>query len=148
VPNQLISQRNGDCGPTVAAVRPGGVEVPGDGVDNDCDGFDAARVTASPQPPDPGRNITITVTGATPGARVYFLKSNAGPGRGPCPPALNGTCAGLRAPSLLAVRTADATGRASTTLFAPNPYSNAWNLWFQAFIEGAPAVATNVFEEL
>jgi hypothetical protein len=77
-----------------------------------------------------------------------FIKSNAGPGRGPCPPALNGTCAGLRAPSLLAVRTADATGRASTTLFAPNPYSNAWNLWFQAFIEGAPAVATNVFEEL
>lgn len=43
----------GDCDDSNAAIHPGAVDVPGDGIDQDCDGVDAIEAAPLPRPPRP-----------------------------------------------------------------------------------------------
>ncbi len=60
-----------------------------------------------------GRSMSVTVTHAPPGQRVFLLTSTAGLGEGPCDASLDGLCADVLSPTLGATLRADATGTAT-----------------------------------
>lgn len=67
-----------------------------------------------------GQPADLTVTGANPAERVYFIYSTAGTGSGPCPPALGGLCLDLRLPVMqLGSAVADGGGTAVITIEIP-----------------------------
>ncbi len=67
-----------------------------------------------------GQPADLTVTGANPAERVYFIYSTAGTGSGPCPPALGGLCLDLRLPVMqLGSAVADGGGTAIMTIEIP-----------------------------
>jgi hypothetical protein len=76
--------RGGDCDDDDEAVSPGAVDVPGDGVDQDCDGEDG------PRPPDTG---TTSGPGGSGGTGTGGGSGSAGTGRGDRapPPSVAGT---------------------------------------------------------
>jgi hypothetical protein len=54
-----------DCDDSLASVNPGAEEIPGDGLDQDCDGIDpaAADDTATPSDDDGAVEVTVTLEG-------------------------------------------------------------------------------------
>ncbi len=77
-------------------------------------------LTLSHTPFVPGAVAQVVAAGAAPGQLVNFAVSVAGPGAGPCPGALRGTCLGLQAPVRpLGSVTAGADGRAVLALWVP-----------------------------
>lgn len=92
----------------------------------------------------PGRDLTLTVSGATPRTTIRLV-SGTGPGAGPCLPVLGGGCLGVAGAALVGGKRADATGAATWTfpiaLTAPIGLSRAW----QAVVEvGGQAATTAV----
>ncbi|MCB9688211.1 MAG: hypothetical protein H6738_17500 [Alphaproteobacteria bacterium] len=87
-----------------------------------------------------GQNVDFTITGATPGVRVYLIAS-AQTGNGPCPQALGGLCVDLVNPVLLGSVTASASGSA----LLPRTVAAGTTLgdyWFQVVQVGpSPAVS-------
>lgn len=98
----------------------------------------------------PGQPLTLTVHGAVPGASVAFAASTQGPGSGPCPPQLRGSCLGVAAPAvLLGARFADASGVATLTVTAPASLPGGASPAFQAAQapqHGAPSELSNVVQ--
>lgn len=119
---------SGDCRPQNPAWHPGALDVPGDGVDADCDGLDTFHLTITPSPAAAGQQVTLEVRGAVPGRTVWLARSGGGPGAGPCPAALAGACVGMTGASVAAAVPADAAGRVTRTFAAPS----ASPLWVQA----------------
>jgi hypothetical protein len=105
--------RLGDCDDAAAAVFPGALDRL-DGVDADCDGGEGLRVEL-PDVLGAGGTIRVETAGGEPGVRTAVLVSTAGPGDGPCPPALGGACLGLLRASVQAV---DAQGGRSPVVAA------------------------------
>lgn len=96
--------------------------------------------------PVQGSAVTLEVLNAPPGATVAFAGSLAGPGSGPCPPALGGVCVGLTSPILLGTASASAGGRATLAVTVPAgvPLGDAWA---QAFVvAGAASQATEIVQ--
>lgn len=89
-----------------------------------------------------GQPSTIEVSGAAPGEQVGVVASLAGPGVGPCPPALGGLCLGVSSPIPVGVATADAFGVARITTTPPACAPLGTPLWLQA------GVARGVLSEL
>ncbi|MCB9698700.1 MAG: putative metal-binding motif-containing protein [Alphaproteobacteria bacterium] len=106
-----------DCADHDPARHPGALDVCGSGVDEDCSGVaDDQPNLSDPTPGTAGVLNAAEVTCATPGSTValawaWSLGSSPIPG---CP-----TMSSLDQPTLLAVRAADGTGRASFTGLAP-----------------------------
>ncbi|MCB9682152.1 MAG: putative metal-binding motif-containing protein [Alphaproteobacteria bacterium] len=109
----------GDCDDSEALASPDGLEIPGDGIDNDCVDGDAPLMTL--QGPLPGAAGTVNgliADNASPGGRIAFVVGGANgmvhvPG---CP----GLTVPLRGPYLLGTRVADATGHAELSFFVPS----------------------------
>jgi len=101
-----------DCDDADAARSPRWEERPGDGVDDDCDGFDPFAVRLEVARHGGDRWLRASVTGAVPGAVVGLFASLHGEGAGPCPPGLQGACFGLLDPVLVLRGVADVAGEA------------------------------------
>jgi hypothetical protein len=117
-----------DCDDGDAAVGPDAAELPQDGVDQDCDGIDDLALSVRVD----GAVAWLEVRGATPGRTVGIVTSPTGPGAGPCPPQLGGTCVAVRSATLIVARPARPDGRLTWAVAAPvSPR------WFQAFARPA-----------
>ncbi len=92
----------------------------------------------------PGGEITLTVTGATPSAPIYFGFSPTR-GQGPCPAGLGGTCLDLVNPTLLAARPANANGT-HTLILTPPFLEPGTPLVFQVAQLGSIPAVSNVLE--
>jgi len=73
-----------DCDDSDAGVNPGAIEVPGNGVDEDCDGIDGFLSITAPVPGTAGVQNTLTATGATAFETVSFIYATS-PGSTPVP---------------------------------------------------------------
>ena len=78
----------------------------------------------------PGETWTLTATGATPGASVWFVRGPA-EGDGPCPGRLNG-CLDVVSPTVMATAVADAAGVAVVSGLVPETASLGASHVFQA----------------
>ncbi len=86
-----------------------------------------------------GDSLTLTVSNARPGERVFFVASSAGEGAGPCRPNLGGLCFDILPPlQLLGSVNADSAGRANLTITPTDPSA------FQAVIRRDPAGSQSV----
>jgi len=99
-------------------------------------------ILAGPTPGLAGINNTLSVSGATPNERVYFIYgfvpgSTAMPG---CP----GDSAGINSPRILGFSEADFEGNASYTAFVPG-IANGRTILFQA-VEIANCIVSNIVE--
>jgi len=118
-----------DCDDTSVDLAPGATDWPGDGVDQDCSGSDAAislrgRVSMGV--------LEVRLSGAIPGARVRLTAARVGP-------CANGFCTGANTPALLVDGVADNAGR--LLLRRPLPAGVAAPVWVQASTSAAGHVA-------
>ena len=74
---------------------------------------DALTLTTS-GPFERGASVTLTASGATPGARVHFLVGKHG--EGPCPAALGGECLDVQGPNIRYLGEGTASGDGVATL--------------------------------
>ena len=130
----------GDCDEASPGVHPDQRELPHNGVDEDCDGHDAPRLSLD----DIGaRRVLLHSNGGTPGAAAGLLLSLVGPGAGPCPVALGGACAGLLQPRVLATASVDTNGQVVWTVPVPAGARPGARVWMQAW---TPDGGTDVVE--
>jgi hypothetical protein len=112
-------------------------------------------VEPTPLPPPPllqssplalGHPFQLLLDTGVPHLRVVFLRSDHHPEPGPCPPVLNGACAGLVAPRLIADVRADARGVARATWVLPPSASIGSIRSFQALalLPGGPAFTSTL----
>ena len=138
------ARETGDCDDTRSSVSPDGSERAGNGVDEDCDGYDTVRLKDVGVRPRSGL-YRLEVVGAARGATVALVSSLAGPGLGPCPAQLQGQCAGILTPRVLGSAQAEGDGRAVFDLELP-PGAGT-HLWLQAWLFSQGRVlGTNVVE--
>lgn len=121
------------------------------------DAMDTAVQGSAPPPGVPdlyvgpmrvGRDAQVYVgpSPAQEGALTYIAASVAGPGAGPCPAALGGTCVDMLQPVLAMVRRADDNGQLGVPLRIPASTPAGSTVCIQAFQEvtSGPMVATPV----
>ncbi|MFT4624482.1 MAG: hypothetical protein ACI8PZ_003141 [Myxococcota bacterium] len=90
-----------------------------------------------------GRSVTLTTSGATPGASVTFLRG-AALGPGPCPALLDGGCMGITPPlGVLGLATADLSGVARLTFTVPEALARP-SVALQAVERTAPGLSDPV----
>ena len=92
----------------------------------------------------PGREATLTVTGAEAQETVQVAGSAAGIGPGPCPPALGGLCLDLLEPRLVGSAEADGAGTAVVTFVVPAGAPVGATLHFQAVAVRGPGGVDSV----
>ncbi|HMV65838.1 MAG TPA: lamin tail domain-containing protein, partial [Myxococcota bacterium] len=90
-----------------------------------------------------GGAVTVSVSGAAPGEMVQLAGSRIGPGPGPCPPALGGTCFDVLGPARVGGWRADASGQVVVRLPLPPTFTQGW-LQAVALRAGAAAAESNV----
>lgn len=91
----------------------------------------------------PGADVTVTVSGAQPGATVRLITGTAA-GAGPCPSALGGDCVGITTPTLIRrPAVASSSGDARWTIPVPSMLEAGDSLWLQGLeVAGAASVAS------
>ncbi len=97
-----------------------------------------------------GQPATLTVTGATPGERVFFLGNSAGVGAGPCFSILGGLCIDLLSPfQIIGSRIASQQGTATFTAVIP-PSAAGKTVFAQTVVrrgsQGSSSVKTNAVQ--
>lgn len=73
-----------------------------------------------------GGAVSVNVSGAAPNEAVQIAGSLAGPGAGPCPPALGGECIDLLSPVRVGQWRANAAGLVAFTLPLPPGFPGGW----------------------
>lgn len=131
---------DGDCDDGQSGVHPGQPERPATAWDDNCNGYTSPTLEATPLA---GRRLRIEAFDLAPNREVALGASSVGPGRGPCPPALQGQCIDIRNPRLLGRVPADAEG--GMAFDTPQVPRGLDPVWFQAFSLGT-AVETAVLE--
>jgi hypothetical protein len=115
------SPRAGDCEPTNPGIHPDAMEIPGNGVDEDCDGVDGLTVTAAWLA---GDRVWVRLRGAPPNQPVWVDRSDA-PSVGCVAP-----CRELVADETRSATTG-ADGRASWYFQLPPGIARGTKMWFQ-----------------
>ncbi len=110
--------RDGDCDDTQPAIYPGAPDARFDGIDADCDGVGGLLLHSTPLVS--GGVATVRIAGAAALQPVVLLESLVGPGPGPCPPILEGTCVDVISPTALTGIT-DAIGQAALSVPVSHP---------------------------
>ncbi|HMV66744.1 MAG TPA: MopE-related protein, partial [Myxococcota bacterium] len=131
-----------DCDDRDASIHPGARDRAQTAVDENCDGVNGLNLLARWSD---ATTLELTAVGVTPQANVVLLRSTAGPGPGPCHPALAGDCADILSPVVTPpTRAASAAGEARWVLRVPQGLSGR-HAWWQAWVvAGGAAASTQV----
>lgn len=116
----------------------GQVEIVGDGVDQNCNGWDALTLTLHPKPSH--SSIQWTIEDSAPNTLIAVWAGSA-EGAGPCLP--NGVCLGILNPILLASMLTNSSGSAQGT-HAILPGFPAQQVFFQAVSQETTPQVSNI----
>ncbi len=94
----------------------------------------------------PGHTSPLIARGADEAERVWFVRSFAGEGSGPCPAAIGGACLGILQPQVSGSATADTIGVATLDLSVPATAPVGAEICFQAAVLRSGGASTELSE--
>jgi hypothetical protein len=129
------SNLGGDCDDTEPEAWGGHAEVPGDGIDNNCNGYLGPAVTVEPYDDRGILRLSLTAYEFPLRETLHFLVSTVGPGAGPCVRGV-ASCAGILSPR----EVASGRSRIFSTLNVatpPVPVPSGTRVWVQVLSDTA-----------